>query len=138
MLTDNTTKALKELEEMATFTPPICHYEEGLTEPPFCKPYEQFQEDARIALDLINCQKAEIERLESEIDKQYEVAEANVRAEIADGGTSCHWCRDKVRAEAIKEFLERLKAKFDQYGVDYTAYAIVDDVAKEMGVVTND
>lgn len=53
----------------------------------------------------------EIERLEAEIDKQYEIAEANVRAEIASGGTSCHWCEDKVRAEAYKEFAERLKDK---------------------------
>jgi hypothetical protein len=100
-------------------------------------PEECMTELLRNALALINRQKAEIERLESEIDKQYEVAEANVRAEIADGGTSCHWCGDKVRAEAIKEFLERLKAKFDRYAVDYTAYAIVDDVAKEMGVGDN-
>lgn len=49
----------------------------------------------------------EIERLEAEIDKQYEIAEANVRAEIASGGTSCHWCEDKVRVEAYKEFAER-------------------------------
>lgn len=55
--------------------------------------------------------KAEVERLEAEIDKQYEIAEANVRAEIASGGTSCHWCEDKVRAEAYKEFAERLKEK---------------------------
>ena len=61
-------------------------------------------------LDLINRQKAEIEMLQGEIDKQYETAEANVRAEIADGGTSCHWCEGKVKAEAIKAFAEGLCA----------------------------
>ena len=35
--------------------------------------------------------------------------------------------------EAIKQFADKLKAKFDQHGVDYTAYTIVDDVMKEMG-----
>ena len=62
-------------------------------------------------LDGFDRQKAEIERLESEIDKQYEQAEANILANMADGGTSCHWCIDKHRAEAIKEFAERLKEK---------------------------
>jgi hypothetical protein len=89
------------------------------------------------ALSLINRQKAEIERLHEEVDKQYEIAEANVRAEIASGGTSCHWCEDKVRAEAIKEFAERLKSKFDPYDADYYCYAFVDDVVKEMGVGDN-
>ena len=61
------------------------------------------------ALDLINRQKAEIEELEAECDRQYEQAEADIRANIADGGTSCHWCMDKHKTEAIKEFAERLK-----------------------------
>lgn len=56
-----------------------------------------------------NSYKADGERLQDEMDKQYEIAEANVRAEIASGGTSCHWCEDKVKADAIKEFDERLK-----------------------------
>jgi 3-methyladenine DNA glycosylase/8-oxoguanine DNA glycosylase len=62
-------------------------------------------------LDLINRQKAEIKELEAKCDRQYEQAEADIRANIADGGTSCHWCMDKHRAEAIKEFAERLKER---------------------------
>ena len=63
----------------------------------------------KLALALINRQKAENERLEAECDKQYEIAEATIRAEIADGGTSCHWCIEHSRAGAIKELAERLK-----------------------------
>ncbi len=59
-------------------------------------------------LDLFNRQKAEIEMLESEMDKQYETAEASIRAEIASGGTSCHWCEDIIKARAIKAYAERL------------------------------
>lgn len=70
-------------------------------------------------------QKAEIERLEAEIDKQYEIAEANVRAEIASGGTSCHWCEDKVRAEAIKEFAELVKSTDLHEYVEYNEKAIL-------------
>jgi hypothetical protein len=39
--------------------------------------------------------------------------------------------------DLIKKFTDTLKDQFDRYGVDYTAYAIVDDVAKEMGVGDN-
>ena len=60
-------------------------------------------------LDLIDRQKAEIAELEAECERQYEQAEADIRANLADGGTSCHWCADGHRAEAIKEFAERLK-----------------------------
>ena len=63
---------------------------------------------AKNALNLINRQKAEIEELEAEIDKQYEQARADILGNMADGGTSCHWCIDEHKAEAIKEFAERL------------------------------
>ena len=36
--------------------------------------------------------------------------------------------------EIIKVFADMLKEQFDHYGVEYTAYTIVDDVVKEMGV----
>ena len=70
----------------------------------------------RNALSLINRQKAEIERLNNH---------------IADVGK-------KVKADAVKEFAERLKAKFDKYGAEHYYYSLVDDVAKEMGVGSND
>ena len=81
--------------------------------------------------DLINRQKAEIERLKkeceahrntvieneqrflalnlelaSEIDKQYEQAKADILGNISDGGTSCHWCIAQHESEARKEFAE--------------------------------
>jgi hypothetical protein len=40
--------------------------------------------------------------------------------------------------DLIKKFTDMLKDQFDRYGVDYTAYAIVDNVVKEMGVDNND
>ena len=94
----------------------------------------------RDVVDLINRQKAEIERLESEMDEQYEIAEGNIRAEIASCGTSCHWCEDRVKAEAIKEFAERLKAgirtfpKLDFGGCFYYTIGTeaIDNLVKEM------
>ena len=60
--------------------------------------------------DEISRQKAEIKELEAEIDKQYEQAKADILGNMADGGTSCHWCIDQHRANAVKEFSEMLKA----------------------------
>jgi hypothetical protein len=59
--------------------------------------------------DLLAERKAEITELEAEIDKQYEQAKADILGNMSDGGTSCHWCIEQHRAEAIKEFAERLK-----------------------------
>lgn len=53
--------------------------------------------------------KAEIERLEAEIDKQYEQAKADILGNMADGGESCHWCIDGHRKNAIKDVVEKLR-----------------------------
>lgn len=99
------------------------------------------------ALALINCQKAEIERLKgnlkfvrgtverskAEIEKQYEQARADILANMADGGTSCHWCIDQHKAEAIKEFAERLKEKAQSNEWNGTVCGLdIDNLLEEM------
>jgi hypothetical protein len=87
------------------------------------------------ALDLINRQKAEIEELETEIDKQYEQAKADIIGNMADGGISCHWCIDQHKVEAVKEFAEMLKEKA-HYSEDFGEAAVacydIDKLVKEM------
>ena len=85
-------------------------------------PEECMTELLRNALNLINRQQAEIERSKTEcglakFDK-YKAEFEEFRAEI--------------KAEAIKEFEDKIKDEFDKHGVDYTAYVIVDDVAREV------
>jgi hypothetical protein len=67
------------------------------------------------ALALINSQEqrikeleADLEKAEAEADKAIDIAEGNIRAEIASGGTSCHWCEDKVRADTVRKMQEEL------------------------------
>lgn len=107
MMTDN--EILKALE--------CCANEQGCENCPanphrgnygFCTPPL-----IRAAFDLITRQRAEIEDLQAEIDKQYEQAKADILGNMADGGTSCHWCIEQHKAEAIKEFAESLKAKIN-------------------------
>lgn len=72
----------------------------------------------KLALDLINRLQAENERLEKENEEQYDIARDTIRAEIADGGTSCHWCEDIIigtaKAEAYKECIEKVKEEIKQ------------------------
>jgi FtsZ-binding cell division protein ZapB len=91
--------------------------------------YMQDATDFSIEIDK---QKAEIERLESEYESVYEQARADILGNMADGGTSCHWCIEQHKAEAIKEFAEKLK--IGEYKEEYTDHLcyMVDNLVKEM------
>lgn len=58
------------------------------------------------ALALIKELTEEIEDLEADYDRVYEQAEADIRGNMADGGTSCHWCHDKTRADTVEKMKE--------------------------------
>ncbi len=88
-----------------------------------CKDYNEF---IRAILDLINCQKAEITRLEDILRCQ------------ADGIIELNYQVAQAKSSAVKEFAERLKKTFppredarctldDCYTLD-----IIDNLAKEM------
>jgi AhpD family alkylhydroperoxidase len=87
------------------------------------------------ALDLIKRQQEEIESLEADYENVYKQASADILASIADGGTSCEWCIDNHRAEAAREFAERLKAR-EQWEVEYREKIIftsdIDNLVNEM------
>ena len=65
--------------------------------------------DLKLALELIKDLQEENASLEAEVDKQYEQAKADILGNMSDGGTSCHWCIEQHRANAVKEFAEKLK-----------------------------
>lgn len=74
------------------------------------------------ALDLINRQQAEIERLQKLLDDK------------------CDKCIARDRAEAIKEFADKLKSQF-HISCDYTCNyvrAVINDLVKEMTEVKAD
>lgn len=145
-ITDNEIiKALRELQEMSEFTPPICHYEKDITEPPFCKPFEQFQNDAKVVLNLINRQKSEIERLQAVHADMTEslrlAAEANkdMQAENEEQHQAIINALKRmgeIRAEAIKEFAKKIKTDAERICDDnYIEGALikyVDTLVEEM------
>lgn len=101
-------------------------------------------------LALLNRKNAEIERLDKEYDR---VFKENVRNQTEVErlkkylDTECDSCacglieqRDKARAEAIKEFAERVTIHFGTYtDKDYLRvldmFRLIDQIAKEMGCV---
>ena len=73
---------------------------------------EQLQSDVINANMNLEHMTAEFEELEAEYEKVYEQAEADILGNLPQGGASCHWCIDKHKKYAIKEFAERLKYKY--------------------------
>lgn len=58
--------------------------------------------------------KSDLKYVEEEYDRVYEQAEADIRGNIADGGTSCHWCIAGHRAEAVQKMQKKLEERIDQ------------------------
>lgn len=89
------------------------------------------------ALALIKELTEEIKDLEAEYDRVYEQVEADIRGNMADGGTSCHWCMDKTKADTVKRMQEGLKEYLDDFynsGEDELLDVpdLIDQIAKEI------
>lgn len=72
----------------------------------------------------------EIAELKEELDKAYETERANIQAEIADAGTSCHWCRNTTVKNTAKEIIKWIKLN----GLlEYGGYVIHDSTLEQIG-----
>lgn len=84
------------------------------------------------ALDLINCQRAEIERLQRQLNNAEELVN-----EKTVSITDLHGENEKFKVEAIKEFAERLKKEADSskiISIDgnwAVSQAMIDNFVKE-------
>ena len=127
-----------ELRRFANMTPPICIHERKTRKPPYCKPFEQFQECALVVLDLVvNRQRAEIERLERLNGDLVKIADTRKKANFSLLSEKLSLTREMrvAKVEAIKEFVEAFKVKFakeryrDNYVIDDE---MLDNLVKEM------
>ena len=86
------------------------------------------------ALFLIKELTEEIKDLEADYDRVYEQAEADIHGNMADGGTSCHWCADKTKADTVRKMRDMLSDKaLNKYPyVGYIDVFDMEDVAKEL------
>lgn len=72
--------------------------------------------------DLINRQKAEIERLNKKVEELSDILSGTIRIRYA-----------KAKAEAYKEFAERLKKEtLSDRGYDILQQGTIDNILKEM------
>lgn len=80
----------------------------------------------------------EIKDLEAEYDRVYEQAEADIRGNMADGGTSCHWCMDKTRADVVKRMQTMFEERLDISACGYSAEEVVSDVLETLDRVAEE
>ncbi len=83
------------------------------------------------ALELIKELVDEIKFQEEQYDRVYEQAEADIRGNMADGGTSCHWCIDKTKTDTVRKMQEKIRAK-SEYGTINISPWQLDQIAKEV------
>ena len=59
---------------------------------------------------LADCEKLQkqVDELKGELEKAYEIERANIQAEIAEAGTSCHWCKEQAVKDTAKEICEMI------------------------------
>lgn len=79
------------------------------------------------ALALIKELTEEIKDLEADYDRVYEQAEADIHGNMADGGTSCHWCQDMTASKAVQEYIERAKRR-----LPVISPSVFDNIANDM------
>ena len=98
-------------------------------------------EDAFKKLEKINEQcEEEKALLEKQFEEVHDIIESNIRAEIADNGSSCKWCENKVKADTVRKMQERLKAEkiHHKFLDDMICCSDIDQIAKEMLEDNND
>ena len=88
---------------------PLCQYwllAERLIEANYTKKSE----------DSVVLTKEEYEELEANYDKIYKQAEADIHGNMADGGTSCHWCEDLTKKQTVMQVCDFIKEEVKKLG----------------------
>lgn len=91
-----------------------------------------------MAFALIKELIQEIKDLEAEYDRAYEQAEADIRGNMADGGTSCHWCADKTKADTVKRMQKLFEERLDITVCGYSTEEVIGDVLETLDMVTEE
>ena len=76
-----------------------------------------------------NLQK-QVDELEQELEKAYEIERANIQAEIAEAGASCHWCKSVTVKNTAKKIYQEID-KSDILVVETQEYGEIEVVPIE-------
>ena len=90
-------------------------------------------EISRSILALIKELTEEIKDLEADYDRVYEQAEADIHANMADGGTSCHWCIAGHKRDTVHKMQSMIKEECIAGGI-WPAFVarVVENVGKKL------
>ena len=104
------------LEEINICNQIISKYEELTND--YKYQIERLNNEYHKAFERLKSQQREIDRLKEEnefLDRTDEdrckEAESTIRASIANAGTSCRWCEETIRKNAVKECSEKVREK---------------------------
>lgn len=78
--------------------------------------------------------QVQVDELEKELGKAYEIERANIQAEIADAGTSCHWCKNVTVKDTAKEIWNRAYKTACNTRGEITEKSIKDQAKRYYGV----
>ena len=70
--------------------------------------YKIIEPQIRGCLDRERELQKQVDELKQELGKAYEIERANIQAEIAEAGTSCHWCKQQAVKDTAEEILQGL------------------------------
>ena len=100
----------------------------------------RYSDEAEIELtiSLIHELTEEIKDLEADYDRVYEQAEADIHGNMADGGTSCHWCAEKTKADTVKRMQIMFKERLDISTCGYSTVEVVSDVLETLDRVAEE
>lgn len=109
---------------------------------------ERLNNEYNKAFERLKSQQREIDRLKEENDflnrtdeDRCKEAESTIRASIANAGTSCRWCEETIRKNAVKEFAEKVKEKALLHCKKINCYELkfieetIDELLKEYEII---
>lgn len=83
----------------------------------------------------------QVDELKEELEKAYEIERANIQAEIADAGTSCHWCERQTVKDTAKGIYKEigkgdiLVIQTQEYGeIEVVSIERLKEIIKSKGV----
>ena len=104
------------LEEINICNQIISKYEELTND--YKHEIERLNNEYSKSFERLKSQQREIDRLKEENEflnrtdeDRCKEAESTIRASIANAGTSCRWCEETIRKNAVKEFSEKVREK---------------------------
>lgn len=78
----------------------------------------------------LELKQKQVDELKEELKQAYETERANIQAEIAEAGTSCHWCKQEAVKDTAKEIWNDITSYYFSLRVIGNATVELDKLAE--------